>query len=172
MSDAVDTYYQYVKTRVIANNPSRKFGGIIDAVDWPNPQIEFEVFYLLVVNDEKPVEGSESSQVVNIPLQWVWMVMGADIAITTKGRNRGDRYRLHSAMKREMQIGNFPGFTQKKQITGVDTATGAVTFEDISPPESIRWTRVNLNRRIDKASGLIYGVGAITLIDMSEAIEA
>lgn len=175
MSDAVDSHYAYVKSRIQTLNSARVFGGIVDALDWPPDEVKLDVFYLVLLPEEIPIGAQGQSAAIPIlhpQVQWQWMIGGTDLTDTTKGRNKGDRYRTHSRMRNEILHGLFPGFTEKKRITSVNTTTGAVTFESFVPRETVRWTRVSLRRTIDKDSGFIYGVGAITLTDMTDEIAA
>lgn len=172
MTPAIDSFYQYVKARVVAINSSRRFGGIMMAQDWPAPETQTESFYLLSLG-EQPIGRQGYSAAIPIllyTLQWTWVIVGTDLTMELKGSNRGDRYRTLFTMKDELRKAMYPGFTEKKQIA--ISATGDITFSSLDPKEQIRWTPVSFKERVDKDSGTIYGTATTYLTDMSEKIAA
>src|SRR5580692_11732009 len=93
--DALDSYYQYVKGRIIAFNNQRVVKGMLSAQDWPPKQVTLNAFYLLDMGEE-PVGKQGFSPAVPIKfhlVQWTWIIKGSDLQPGERLANRGDRYR-------------------------------------------------------------------------------
>ena len=54
MSDGIDSFYQYVKARIVASNSSRTVAGLLAARDWPPEKVKLQAFYLLTLG-ESPI---------------------------------------------------------------------------------------------------------------------
>ena len=176
-TDAVDSHYQYVRARIIAQNSNRVFGGILTAQDWPSKPIKFDAFYLLVLG-ESSVGRQGYSGTVPIKfhtLQWVWITKGTDLIQGIKAANRGDKYRIVQQMKQELQNAFSPNFTEK--LSWALVATGQPAPNDAKwtgtskdPKEFIWWTPVEFHEKVDKDSGVMYGSANTRIQDMMDAI--
>ena len=169
--DAVDSHYQWVKARILANNPQRLVMGLLNAQDWPNKDIKTEAFYLLVLPEAAgPNESSTASiQRLSHNVQWVWMIAGTDIpASGARKANRGDRYRTQVSMKNELINGLFPYYCEKKSWS-LD-ANGRWIGQSLDPAEAISWTRAQFHDRQDKPSGAVYGSAAVSISNMLDQI--
>ncbi len=170
MIEAADTYYQEVKTRVLAKFPSRVFAGLMEAQDWPLQQVDLEAFYLLTLG-EVPLGRQAVSAAIPIyvhQLQWVWIIGGSDVESGVRSRSRGDRYRVGYQMKKELLDGMFPRFAEKKNWT-VDTA-GNLQSASRSPKESILWTYPDFLNRVDRPSGIVYSSASVRLTNFTDEL--
>lgn len=172
MIDAVDTFYKHVKERMATINPARVMGGYMDAQDWPPNPITFDTLYLLQVADDTASKESWSQavQIYEMNLQWQWITKGTDVTSTADvmGKNRGDRVRTSFQIMEEIRKAMFPGYTTKNSYA-VD-AGGTVNATALNEP--IMWNRPQFRVRVDKESGLSYGIAIVKLINMTELIES
>lgn len=174
LSDATDSYFEYVAGRMATINPDRKMIGIADASDWPPKKIFFEAFYLILLG-EKPLGKqfwSAEIPVLSFGMQWTWLIKGTDLQTGLIGRSRGDRYRTNMAMRQELLKATFPWFTQKLSwsVQG-NTPTGlALKSSPLTPSEYMWWTPPEFANRQDKDSGVLYGAATVWLVDMTESI--
>jgi hypothetical protein len=173
MIEAIDSHYDHVKSRVLAlKNSGRKFSGIMDTRGWPPKQVNMESFYLITLG-ENPVNanvGSLAKTWYRAMVQWTWMVAGTEIEKGMAGINRGDAYTINQAMKRELRFGSFPLFAEKTATKiGNDRKVIRVSFE---PKEYVHWTFLQFTQRVDRESGLIYGLATTYLTAVAEEIVA
>ena len=177
MLDAIDSYFEYVQARIIANNSNRKVIGVVDAMDWPPKNIQMESFYLMTLG-EKPLTGksfwSATIPVLNHTLQWTWIIAGSDLTSGKVGRSRGDRYRTNMTMREELLQANYPWWCEKKDWAVVgNTPSGlALTSQPLDPVENVWWTPLTFLNRIDREAGVIYGAATVQLMEMTEEILA
>lgn len=169
-NDAIDTYYQYVKARVLSKNPSRIVAGMLIAQDWPAEKAKTEAFYLV---DDGPLPVKKGAYSIGSPifihqLHWHCIIKGTDIQEGVRQANRGDRYRIMLAMEDEMIFANWPQFTQK--LHWFLAGNGKWTSTAPNTPESIWWSSVKFHPRIDRESGKIELVAPVTLTNMLESI--
>lgn len=151
-------------------NPDRKFGGVMDAQEWPTADVDMEALYLLTLG-ETPLGRqafSASSPIYVFTAQWTWLIAGNDLDQGVEGRNRGDRYRIDAAIKDELRRSSFP-FAAEKKVTTVDS-NNLVVRTPFDPKEYIYWQALQFTKRSDKASGLIYGVATAYITGITAAI--
>ena|ERR1700751_1350233 len=168
-TDAVDSHYEYVKGRILTVNPNRVVAGLLSAQDWPSKPLKFDAFYLLVLG-EMPLGRQWYSASVPVKfhqVQWVWINKGTELTQGIRQANRGDKYRVMQAMKGELLNGLFPNFTQKFSWSLVN---GVWTSAPLNPVEFILWNPVEFHEKIDKESGMMYGSGAVRVVDMTDVI--
>lgn len=177
-SDAVDSFYEWVKARIenyVTNvqSPSytRTIKGIFNAQDWPAKRLVPDAFYLLVLGEE-PVgkQGwSPATPIVFHQVQWVWVNKGTDLAqANVQQANRGDRYRTAQLMKQELLYGMNPGYSPK-----LSYAMNGASFVGMPkvPAEAITWTPISgFHEKLDKQSGLLYVAAATRIQDMTDTI--
>src|ERR1700741_2750735 len=98
-ADGIDSYYQWVKARILAFNSSRTVKGMMDAQDWPSKNVAFDAFYLLDLGDVPVGKQFYSAQtpVLFRQVQWVWINKGTDLVQGVRQANRGDRFRTWEA---------------------------------------------------------------------------
>lgn len=162
MIEAIDSHYRWVKSRILALNPNRTVVGIVDAMDWPPKEINFESFYLIVLGSSVP-QGmfSPTAMGMSTVVQWAWMIEGDDLTSATRGRNRGDRYRKHWTMLKELMNGLYPYFCEKKSWSAQQDGTGAIqlTSTSMNPVEQIWWSRPRIMPSTPKEekSGILVG---------------
>lgn len=169
-SDAIYSHYEWVKSRLLANNPQRVVAGLLDAQDWPSKPFKFDAFYLLDL-DDTPVgkQGySASTPIVLKQVQWVWINKGTDLKQGERQANRGDRFILNQTMKGELLNATFPRFTEK--LSWSLDVNGNWTGTSKTPQEFITWTPVEFHKRSDKDSGITYGAAALRIQDMTDTI--
>jgi hypothetical protein len=176
-ADAVDSFYEYVKGRILTLNPARQIFGIMDAADWPPKSIEFSAFYLLTTSDV--AVGSRNTDSAAIPVmahnvQWVWMILGTDLTTGTSGRNRGDKYRTNMQMKTEILNGLYPGFCQK--FTYASAGGGALAPTPSAPngpgsTEFISWPhRPKFMTQVNKDASTLFSTAAVSVTDFTDQI--
>lgn len=143
----------------------------MDAQDWPPKQIVFDMIYLLQVNDD---EAGDSWKSTAIPvyisnLQFQWITKGTDVSNynDVEGRNRGDRVRTAWQIKEEILKALYPGFAQKQELSVEGTQIVSQTLN-----EPVIWTRPQIRIRVDKESGLSYGIALVRLLNMTQEIES
>jgi hypothetical protein len=164
--DALDTYYQWVKARIVTFNSARVVSGMLNAQDWPPKFVKLNSFYLLVLGEE-PVGKSGFSPAVPIKfhlVQWTWIIKGSDLQPGERLANRGDRYRIMQAMKWELTQGMFPNYCPK--MTWNINAQGSFVGIPFVPALAITWTPVSFHERFDKDSGVAYGTGSTRIQDI------
>lgn len=171
-SDAVDSYFQFVKARILEMNPTRKVVAVQEAMDWPPKNVDLESFYLLILNDAPIGKDFDSASIptLSIQMQWVWAIVGADLQSPSIGRNRGNKYRVNQTMKGELLYGGFPRYCEK--LTYSVDGGGTLVSASLVPQEFIWWGPLRFNQRNDRASGTIYGTGSVSLVNMSDQIAA
>lgn len=169
-NDAIDTYYQYVKTRILALNSGRTVAGLLQAQDWPPEKVKTESFYLV---DDGPMPVGRQAYSIGSPiylhaLHWHFVIVGTDIKEGVRQANRGDRFRIMLAMENELINANYPLFTMKLHWALDGNGKWTSTAPDI--PEAIFWSSMKFVPRPDKTSGKIEVVASVTLTNMLEAI--
>jgi hypothetical protein len=167
--DALDSYYQYVKGRIIAYNNQRTVAGMLAAQDWPPKSVKLNSFYLLDMGEE-PVGKQGFSPAVPIKfhiVQWTWIIKGSDLQPGERLANRGDRYRIMQAMKWELTQGMFPNYAEKQTWNLVN---GVFTGASLVPKIFMTWIPVSFHTNYPKDSGLAYGTGSTRIQDISSPI--
>jgi hypothetical protein len=173
-TDGQDTYYQYVKGRILTYNSSRVVAGMLSAQDWPYKEVKFDAFYLLVLG-EVPIGKQAYSAAVPIKfhqMQWVWINKGTDLVQGIRQANRGDKYRTMQNMKGELTYAHYPGFCEK-QTWALNTA-GVWTGTPENPVEYIQWQPIEFHEKWSEpgGAGIGYGAGAVRVADMLDVITA
>lgn len=171
-ADAIDSYYRFVKSRIIAINANREFVGIMSAQDWPPKNVTMEAFYLLDL-DAEPVGRSGFSPAVPIKfhlVQWTWVIKGADLQQGIRAAFRGDRYRTMQTMKDELTRGMFPNYAEK--LTWSLNANGQAVGASYTPQMFITWIPVKFHTSYDKDSGVAYGTASTRIQDILQPILA
>lgn len=174
MVDFTDSHYNYVRTRILAVNKERKFGGIVEARDWPLKETIPGAYYFLI-NSAPPNKGqgpgtnSWSSPLYGIQVQWAWTIIGTDIPQNSLMSNRGDRYRKNFAMIQEILQGFYPGFSEKLQFSmnGLELVSTSYI-----PKEMVWWTKPRFTDRIDLNTGILFGSAIATLTAFSPDINS
>lgn len=174
--DEIDSHYEAVKARVLAVNSSRVFGGVVDARDWPFQQAQEGVFYLATDKGE-PARSVNSwhSPLYIYTVNWVWLLIGTDIAQNAQQSNRGDRYRTHFQMQQEMLNGCWSGFCEKQKwgVTGSKPDGSAiVTGTPYVPSEKVWWGKPILSEKKDRTTGILFGYAGLRLSAFAPAISS
>lgn len=165
-TDAIDSFYQYVKARIVQYNAARNVKGLLAAQDWPPPNVSMESFYLLTLGEADSARGSDSPTVRggHHLCQWVWAIAGQDLNDTQRMANRGKRFRINEAMKSELVYALYPGFCEKK--TWALNSLGAYLGTSYDPAIFCRWSsKPKFIDQHDKPSGLIYGACSLFVSD-------
>lgn len=179
--DAIDSYYIYISQQMAIVAPSQKLCGFISARDWPlTPPDTTGGLYLLYLRSIQLPKGTESQNLFQYFMQWVWIVIGTDIQANQQAENRGDRFRSSMNVESNLRQAHYPGFTQKKAFSvATQGALSSTGVQSVYPPSSIEmvtWTRPKFMPRQDNAkSGLIYGAAAVELFaydDIATALVA
>jgi hypothetical protein len=173
--DTLDSYYQYVKNRVLQVNPDRVFGGIAQARDWPMKEALLDTPYLLDLSDTAVPFGKSVSNYqpsILYRVQWAWLVQGDNIQQNTQAANRGDKYRINMKMKQEIITGHYPGFCEKMQYFVTDDGSGnpVLSFMEYNPPEFIRFSQPRFSDKQDQNSGILFCSGAVSVSAFAPAI--
>lgn len=166
--DGVLSHYEYVKAQILAVNPNRKVAGQMFAQDWPPKDVKEEAFYLLSLGDN-PIgrQGfSPAIPIVGHELQWTWIVKGQDIGAGQVGPNRGIRFQNHFQMKDEMRQAQSPYFCEKKSWGYNPPNTKNWVGTSLVPQEFILWAPPTYRERLDKDSGVVYGIVSVRVFDM------
>jgi hypothetical protein len=169
MVDWTDSFYQYVKARVLAINPTRVFSGIVDATDWPSLNAIPDSFYL-ILNSLDPNRGqgpgtnSWFAPLFGESVMWSWPIIGADIGPDTIAANRGSRYRTNFHMIQEILQGMYPGFCEMKQWSMEGTTLISASY---TPPEFIYYTKPKFSTRIERSTGILFGAASVTITGFS-----
>jgi hypothetical protein len=171
-TDAVDSIYQYVKARILVVNPQRQVKGFLTAQDWPPKNVTLDAFYLLVLGEVAAGRTyySASTPVKFHQLQWVWINQGTDLTPGIRQANRGTKYRTMQQMKGELQSGLFPNFCEK--FSWSLDGNGNWVSAQLIPQQWLLWAPVEFHEKIDKESGIMYGSGAIRVVDQMDEITA
>lgn len=172
MVDWSDSLYQYVRARILKVNPQRKFGGIVEARDWPLKEPKQDAFYLLTTTlspnrGQGPGSNSWTAPLYGEQIQWAWCVIGNDIAPDALASNRGDRYRKNFSMIQELLQGHFPGFCEKLQYSMDGTTLVATSY---APKEFIWFTKPAFSDRIERSSGILFGSASSVITGFSPTI--
>lgn len=168
-SDVIDSYYRWVKARILAINPERQFKGIIQALDWPFKEAAIESIYLAIATDTPSRQGTPSSPAYTQRLSWVYLVQGKDIAPGTQGPNRS-KYRINNTIKKELINGNFPQFCERQQWN-LDS-NEALVATSYYPSEHIWWNSITFKDKVDKTSGILFGDGSVLLTSFAPTIQS
>lgn len=170
INDALDSYWKYVKPRIIANNPQRTVVGIIEANEWPPKQVQFNSFYLLALG-ETPSRGfgSKTNRGLTYLVQWMWLIPGDDKAQGTMGKNRGNRYRIHYQMKSELGQASYPGFCDKNTYTA--PAAPGLPATATALGEKIWWSPLRfMPSHLEEKSGLLQGSAQVHINSFGDVI--
>jgi hypothetical protein len=165
-SDVIDSYYRYVRSRIIAINNGRIFKGVVDANDWPRKDAVLNSYYLLMPLN-KAGGGTPTSRAYTFQIEWVWMVQGPDIAEGTQGPNRS-KYRLNEGMRTEIANGHYPQYCEKLEWS-LDANNNLVGVP-FYPAESIWWSAPSFRNKTDKTTGILFGSATVMLTSFSPAI--
>jgi hypothetical protein len=184
MVDFSDSHYQYVKQRILAINPTRVFGGIINARDWPPKQAIPEAFYMLTTTLD-PVKGhgissrghgvgtnSWSAPLYEEAIQWAWQLIGDDISADSASANRSKRYRTNFTMIQEMLQGMYPGFCEKFKYSPDPDNVGALLATPYIPREMVWFPKPRFSDRIEQQTGILFGSAVTTLSSFSPQINS
>ncbi len=169
--DALDSYYQWVRARIVSYNQQRVVKGMLNAQDWPPKEVVLNAFYLLVLGEE-PVGKSGFSPAVPIKfhlVQWTWIIKGSDLQPGVQAANRGDRYRTMQAMKYELTYGMFPNYAPK-QTWALVGSKWTPTPLPATQEQAITWTPVSFHETYPKDSGIAYGTGSTRIQDIQQPI--
>jgi hypothetical protein len=168
--DAVDSYFKFVKARIVAKNPKRTVMGVIEANAWPPKNVQAEAFYLLLLG-EMPTSGTATSIGFSHLTQWVWTIEGADLPQDQVGNNRGSRYQSNYQMKSELINGLYPYFCDKNVYTPQVQGNKLVAVPTVQPQDSIWWSRPRfMPTRFEKQEGIIYGACQVTVGEFADVI--
>lgn len=168
--EVLDSHYQFVKARILAVNPSRVVSGMLNAQDWPPPQVKLEAFYMLVLGRE-PVgkQGFSAANPIKFHLvQWTWIIKGTDLKQGVKAAYRGDRYRIMQTMEDELIYGINPNYAERQSWT-IDQNDNWVA-SSFTPKQYFTWTPVAFHETFNKDSGIAYGTGRTRLQDIPQSI--
>ena len=162
---------QTAGAQIILNGASTPLlvGGIVQAQDWPQIEIQEGVLYLLF---QKITPGNELKSKTQrqyiYHCQWSWILIGTDIAPSQQAMNRGDRFMTDMLIMQYLKEANYPGFCQKMDYSasslGVVSAIPSVSAFPVSKYESIVWDDLDFMPRPDnKASGVLYNAAGVTI---------
>lgn len=179
---AVDSYFSWITAQLVTLQAkvwingalvNQPIGGVANARDWPNTPSDEGALYLLFLQAspserEDPIV-SQSQMAYDYYCQWVWTLIGTDIAAGQQAQNRSDRYRANFQIINNLRQANYPGFCQKRDYsadatTGVVTSVPSASVIPVSSIEMVMWTPLKFMPRSDNAkSGLVYGAAAVEL---------
>lgn len=161
LSATVDSYYAYVVGQMAKYAAGQKFGGLIDARDWPQSKPMFGALYLLYLSSTPMRQSTESQVLYDHLCQWTWIVVGTDLTGTNMGQNRGDRRRQNMVIEQNLRQASYPGFCQKLNY-GVPAASGAMVGVPFDSNDRVWWTKPQMMPRQDNdKTGLIYGAATV-----------
>jgi hypothetical protein len=165
--DTLDSFYQWILNNVSAINSSRKFGGIVDAKDWPPKVIKLEVPYLAILRDS-PIRTKPQSfyaPLMGDLVEWRWTVEGDNIPANAQASNRGDKYRTNMQIMQELLSAHNPGYAPKQQWNvAADSNNNPVRVGvSYNPPEYFWWTIPSFVRKQDRQSGMLWTVGQVEI---------
>jgi hypothetical protein len=171
-SDALDSYFKYVKARIIIANSNRLVPGMIEANAWPPEEVHDESFYLLILGENPSNNfGSVSSRGIIHTVQWTWIVIGTDLPQSNVvGRNKGNRYRNNAKMKQELLNGLFPNYCDKNNYVPQQQGN---TLVSVPTPvgEKIWWSAPRfLPSKLEDKSGVLYGAAQVFVSEFSDLI--
>lgn len=173
--DELNSHWAYVMGRVGIINPSRQFGGICQARDWPMQKAQDQTFYMSV-GDGKPSRSVNSWQgpLYTYAVRWCWIVIGTDLSQTTDAASRGDRYVINMTMQSELLNGLWPGFCQKQQYSIQDNGAGVAVLVATPFPmyETVWWSKPDWQQRQDTQTGITFGYGAVAVSGFSPEINS
>lgn len=161
MVDWADSFYMNAMSQIQTANPSRQFGGIVQARAWPLKKVQYETFYLLL-GTTTPIGGrmnnSWSAPGYSETITWIWEIEGTDVG-TNIAANRGDRYRTHQQMMQEVLIGMYPGFCEKFTWSVEANAQGQPTFVStpFNPVETIWYRKPVFSDTYNSQTGILTG---------------
>jgi hypothetical protein len=174
--DAIDTYYEYVKSRMLrgvlnedgstavaAINPAQQFLGYAGAQSWPPSDIVYNALYLIITNqDNQPKLGTLGNQMYRVVMQWAWLVQGTDLVATNTGQNRGNRFRIDQGIRDNLRQANFPQFCPMISIQQ-NSVSGQLSHVLYNPAQTCRWTPLSFGPRpaASDESGILYGAAAV-----------
>lgn len=175
MVDWTDSFYNYVKNRILAKNPDRVFGGIAQASDWPSAEITFDALYLVIglgdpIRPEAPGSNSWSDPLYGHVVQWSWPILGDDIKSDNISASRSSRYRKNFQIMQEVLHGMFPGFCEKLQY-GIDD-DGQLISVSYEPKEFIWFNKPRLSTKIDRSTGTLFGSASATISGFAPTINS
>lgn len=178
---ALDSYYTYVQYQlqvlgatVVINGSTvaQPFGGIANARDWPQTKPIEGALYLLFLNAMPTREKSQAQVEYEYFLQWVWIIIGADIGSAQLEQSRANRYRTNLQIMENLRQGNYPGFARKQDFSsdavGNVSVVNSASGYPVSDWESIRWSNIRFMPKSDNQSGLVYGAAAVELYAYSD----
>lgn len=172
MIEAIDTFEEHFRSRVIALNPARVVAGVIDAMDWPPENVQLESFYLLSLGETPSQDAQSSVMPVYVhTLQITWLIAGADLDTTNRGFNRGNRYRVHMQMKKEVLNGLYPYFADKADVSLNQSDGSMIVTPRTNPQEQIVWSKAVFGPSSPaKDSGVITGIATVYVANMTDPI--
>src|SRR6267142_2543230 len=170
-SDCIDSHFKYVKARIIASNSSRIVVSILEANAWPPQAVDSNAFYLLLLGETTAKEfGTVTSRGIIHLVQWVWIITGDDLLQNQLGKNRGNRYRINSAMKSELMNGLYPGFCPKNTYTASQQGN-QVQVQATPANEKIWWSAAKwMPTKFEDDSGVVYGAAQVFISEFSDVI--
>jgi hypothetical protein len=165
--DSTDSMYQWILANVAQINPLRKFGGIIDARDWPPKSIILNVPYLAILSDlpTKSPHQSFYAPLVSETVEWRWVIQGDNIPQNAQAANRGDKYRQNVQIMQELLSAHNPGYAPKSQWTVASGLDNEPVYSSVAynPPEFFWWSLPAFSRKIDRQSGMIYNAARVEI---------
>lgn len=169
MIDCVNSFFKYVKSRIIVKNPQRTVVSIVEANAWPPKNIKFNAFYLLLMG-EAANGGTPSGLGISHSTQWMWVIPGDDISQDKVGNNRGNRYAINYQMKEELIYGLFPYFCEKNTYIPQQQGNTLVAVPT-ALNERIWWSRPRfMPTKFEKQEGIIYGAVQVAISEFEAAI--
>jgi hypothetical protein len=159
MIEAIDSYYSYIAAQMKLVDSTQLMGGIVAARDWPQTPTTEGALYLVYMQS-LPKGGTESQVFYEYFCQWIWLLMGTNIAATQTAANRGDRYRKEMSIEKNLRQAHFASYCPKltHALSGSLIITGG-----IGDGESVWWSHLRFGPKMDVASGVIYGSAAVQL---------
>ena len=163
---------------------SQPMCGFISAREWPATPPKEGGLYLLYLNSAPTEEDrSLANKEYEHFAQWVWLLIGTDIASGQVSQNRGDRYAANMQIMENLRQANYPGFCQAKDYALVGSAVVGTPAQTIVPAatgtmissyvEMIKWSELRFIPRSDnQKSGLIYGAASVEIYARSNILPA
>lgn len=174
--DILDSYFLQVKNTMANVDNTQRFGGIVNARDWPQTKPNEGALYLVYVSANQK-GGSIDQQLTECICQWCWILIGDDIAANKRAENRGSRFRSSMTIENNLRQANWPGFTRKINVSGVDQQTGALTITPVvstaprSDIESVWWSALKFVPQLDnERTGFTYGVATVTIYGYDDVL--
>lgn len=182
---ALDTYYHYIRQRMIdltatvlinGSQVAQPMGGISNAQDWPQVSVEEGQLQLLLLTQQPTQRGTQAVLEYVYFVQWVWILIGQDIQASQQAFNRGDRYRADQQIIQNLRNAHYPGFCNKSDFTvdslGVVTRTPATTQVPNNNFEAVRWTMPVMRPKLDTHNtGMQYNAAAVELYAWDTAVQ-